>query len=118
MAANGPVGFEHVAQTEISTHPAYRCFGLEAYIGMPVKVKGALYGTLNFSRPRPRPRVFSDIDIDALKLMSAWVGSELSRRHTEEELKLAKQELEQQSREDPLTHLYNSRRHRHGSGQP
>lgn len=109
LAANGPVGFEHVAESEISTHPAYRSFGLEAYIGVPVHVRGEPYGTLNFSSPNPRPRVFSDVDIDALRLMAAWVGSELSRRQTEEELKQAKVELELQSREDPLTHLYNRR---------
>ncbi len=30
LCANGPVGFEHVAQTDVSTHPASRNFGLEA----------------------------------------------------------------------------------------
>ena len=109
LAANGPVGFEHIAQTEVSTHPAYESFGLEAYIGVPVYVKGEVYGTLNFSSPKPRPRVFSEVDIDALQLMAAWVGSELSRRQTEEELKQAMGKLERQSREDPLTHLYNRR---------
>ena len=109
MQANRPIGFEHVAESELSTHPAYRNFGLEAYIGIPIHVKGKVFGTLNFSSPNPRPRVFSDVDIDALQLMAAWIGSELSRRSTEEELKLAKKKLEQQSREDPLTHLYNRR---------
>ena len=44
-----------------------------------------------------------------MSLMAAWVGSELSRRQTEEELLKTKQILEQQSREDPLTHLFNRR---------
>jgi diguanylate cyclase (GGDEF)-like protein len=109
VAADGPVGFEHVAQSEISTHPAYRGFGLESYIGIPVRVKRELYGTLNFSSPDPRPREFSRVDVEALMLMAAWVGSELSRRQTEDELKRAKQELVRQSQEDPLTRLYNRR---------
>ena len=109
MQADRPVGFEHVAQSEISTHPAYQSFGLEAYIGIPIHVKDEVFGTLNFSSPNPRPREFSAVDIEALQLMAAWVGSELSRRDTEEELKQAKERLEQQSREDPLTHLYNRR---------
>lgn len=109
MAANGPVGFEHVATSGISSHPAYKDFGLESYVGAPVQVKHKPYGTLNFSSPEPKPRAFSAVDIDALKLMAAWVGSELSRRQTEHDLRQAKEMLEQQSREDQLTGLYNRR---------
>ncbi len=109
MKADGPVGFEYVRHSDISAHPAYRAFGMEAYIGIPVKVKNEVYGTLNFSSPTPQPRAFTQIDIDALKLMAAWVGSELSRRQTETELVQAKEMLQRQSHEDPLTHLYNRR---------
>ncbi len=109
LGAKGPVGFEHVAETDLSTHPAYTSFGLEAYVGAPVYVRGAVYGTLNFSSPKPRPRAFSGVDIEALQLMASWVGSELSRRQTEEDLIKAKELLEKQSLEDPLTHLYNRR---------
>ncbi len=109
LGANGPVGFEHVAETDLSTHPAYTNFGLEAYIGVPVYVRGKVYGTLNFSSPKPRPRAFSEVDVEALQLMASWVGSELSRRQTEEDLIKAKELLEKQSLEDPLTHLYNRR---------
>ena len=109
MKAEGPVGFEHVRNSRISAHPAYRAFGLEAYIGVPVRVKKELYGTLNFSSPTPQARAFTEIDIEALKLIAAWVGSELSRRQTETELVQAKEILQRQSHEDPLTHLYNRR---------
>ena len=42
-------------------------------------------------------------------MIAAWVGSELSRRQTETELLQAKEMLQRQSHEDPLTRLYNRR---------
>lgn len=109
MAADGPFGLEHVAQSEFCSHPAYRSFCLESYVGVPVRVRDTVYGTLNFSSPDPRPRAFSSADMDALRLMASWVGSELSRRQTEQALIIANKRLEAQAREDPLTHLLNRR---------
>lgn len=86
LAANGPVGFEHVAKSDFATHPAYKDFGLECYIGAPVMVNHQVYGTLNFSSPNPGKRAFDPIDIDALQLMATWIGAELSRELAQAEL--------------------------------
>jgi diguanylate cyclase (GGDEF)-like protein len=114
MAANEPVGFEHVAESEINTHPAYKAFALEAYIGIPIIVEGVPYGTLNFSSPYPRERKFSSIDIDALKLMGIWVESELSRIKFQEkivqqadELAERNKQLIKMTRTDSLTQVGN-----------
>jgi len=87
MEAKGPLGFEHVKESVMCNHPAYIAFGLEAYIGIPVKVNNVTYGTLNFSSPHPRQRQFSSVDIDALSLMASWIGAEMQRRDNEEKLK-------------------------------
>lgn len=110
LHANGPIGVERAQTSVYSEHPAYRRFRLEAYVGIPVRVRNQVFGTLNFSSPAPKSRNFSDVDFDALKLMAAWIGSELSRRQTEDELRKAKERLEEHSTEDPLTHLHNTRR--------
>lgn len=47
--ANDVQGFHHVAQSRINSHPCYQNFGLEAYLGSPIFVDGARFGTLNFS---------------------------------------------------------------------
>lgn len=93
LAANGPVALEHIGQTH-AKHPAYAAFRLESYIGIPVEVDGVRFGTLNFSSPVPRTRSFDEIDIDALQLMSSWVGGELSRRRRVQALQSANAELE------------------------
>jgi len=93
IEANGPVLFEHVKESSMQAHPAYQDFGLEAYIGTPVVVRGNVFGTLNFSSSIPVEKKIEDVDIDALQLMASWIGSELARREQETEL-LQSQKME------------------------
>lgn len=109
IKANGPVGYEHVKNSDINNHPAYLDQKLESYIGAPVYVDDEIYGTFNFSSPTPRPRAFQPVDIDALQLMAAWLGSEISRNQKEAQLKEANKQLQEFAIKDCLTKLYNRR---------
>jgi diguanylate cyclase (GGDEF)-like protein len=109
LEADGPVGFEHVAHSDVSSHPAYSAFGLEAYVGTPVRVRGELYGTLNFSSVSPLPRKFRDVDIECLMVMKGWLEGEIQRRNVERELAEAMRRYEELSRIDPLTETRNRR---------
>ncbi|HYQ71829.1 MAG TPA: hypothetical protein VET88_07865, partial [Gammaproteobacteria bacterium] len=51
VRADGPVGFEHAANSDWKNHPCYREFRLETYLGIPVAAGNRIYGTLNFSSP-------------------------------------------------------------------
>lgn len=108
--ADGPIALEHIGKhDQYASHPAYEAFGLESYIGMPIKLHGELYGTLNFSSSNPYDRKFKSVDIDALQLMTSWVEVELIRRKQEKcliELNLA---LERKAYEDSLTSIPNRR---------
>lgn len=77
MNTRGTVRIEHVGESSSRSHPAYENFRLEAYIGTPVIVGESIYGTLNFSSPNPASRKFLHSDIEALQLMSVWLGTEL-----------------------------------------
>jgi len=49
--AKSPVAIDNMGlDDEYASHPAYASFGLESYIGIPIRVDGKLFGTLNFSR--------------------------------------------------------------------
>jgi len=109
IAADGPVAYEHVKESEINNHPAYLDQKLEAYIGTPVYVDGKVYGTFNFSRPTPLNRKFQPVDIDALQLMGSWLGTEISRNNSEKLLIQANEQLKEISIKDSLTQLYNRR---------
>ncbi len=86
LATNTATGFEHAGESEINNHPCYKNFGLEAYIGAPVIVNGALYGTLNFSSPKPHAGKFSSVDYNLIRLFAQWVSSEITRVQAETEL--------------------------------
>jgi len=81
-----PVYFEHASKSEWQTHPCYKEFQLESYIGTRVMVDGEVYGTLNFSSPKARSQIYARFDVGFLRLMADLVGRELERINNEEQL--------------------------------
>ena len=79
LAADGPVGFAYAGKSEVREHPCYKTFGLEAYLGIPLRTQAGVFGTLNFSSARPRAGDFDKVDVDAVQLMGTWINGELSR---------------------------------------
>ncbi len=76
-----------MGESEYAAHPCYETFALESYIGVPVTVLGAPFGTLNFSSPEPRKRhIFSQFDIEFVRLLGRWVSTTLQRRLLDESL--------------------------------
>ena len=90
IRANGPIGFEHAGASDWKTHPCYREYRLETYIGIPVVAGKEVYGTLNFSSPTARAAPFTATEREILGLMGQWVGSEIHRQQTERSLQLEK----------------------------
>lgn len=101
LNAGGPVGFHHAGVSQIRTHPCYRDFGLEAYIGSTIQVNGAVYGTLNFSSVRPC-EPFSRDDLVFMQMLADTVGYEIHQ-------KILREQLSVQARTDELTGLANRR---------
>jgi PAS domain S-box-containing protein len=87
VRASGPIGFEHASHTDWKNHPCYREFKLETYLGIPVATGSKVYGTLNFSSPTPRESRFTATDVEILRLMGQWVGSEIYRQQSEQALR-------------------------------
>ena len=108
--ADGPVAIEYVGQhDEYANHPAYKAFGLESYIGVPIHVNNKLFGTLNFSSPVPHDRLFYETDIEALQLMASWIEVELVRHEQEKQLTALNTQLKRQANYDLLTGVLNRR---------
>jgi len=85
-AANGPVAFDHAGTSSIRNHPCYENFKLESYIGAPIVVNGERYGTLNFSSVEIHQHPFSSNELTLIQLLAQWIGNELSRTRSEQEL--------------------------------
>lgn len=84
-----PTSYFHTAISEIKEHPCYKAFALEAYIGIVIYVGGKRWGTLNFSSPNPKAKPFGDDDYEVMKLLSQWVGNEITQHQDETNLKVA-----------------------------
>lgn len=68
------------------THPAYREFELESYIGVPLFVDGDRYGTVNFSSPTTRVAPFGALERTFVELLAELVSAEISRGQNRTEL--------------------------------
>lgn len=79
VKADDVVAISAMSISEYKAHVCYTKFKLESYIGVPVKVHGALFGTLTFLDPDPHRPGFSESDKDFVRLMGAWMSSTLER---------------------------------------
>lgn len=86
LGSDLPTSYFHTAISDIKEHPCYQNFGLEAYIGIVIYVDGQRWGTLNFSSPNPKDHAFGDDDYEVMKLLSQWVGNEITRSKSDAKL--------------------------------
>ena len=93
-----PVGIEEADANLGMDHPYYRNQRIQSYIGTAVYVRGKIYGTLNFSSYKPYPGKFTPQDFRFLQLMAQWIGLEIERRESEQQLQTKNQLLQSISR--------------------
>jgi PAS domain S-box-containing protein len=75
-----PLAFEDASKIDKwKEHYSTKVEKIKAYMGVRIIVEGNLYGTLSFASREPRQIPFRLADLEVLKLMSQWVGSELQR---------------------------------------
>ncbi|QFT47357.1 Phosphate regulon sensor protein PhoR [Roseivivax sp. THAF40] len=86
LQAQDVTAFHHVAKSEIRTHPCYEDFGLESYIGVPLRVNGRVHGTLNFSSPAALSRPFSNKEYDLARHFGQWISKEWEHSEAKREL--------------------------------
>mgnify|MGYP000318432131 CR=1 FL=1 len=79
VAEDRVCGFADAAADGRESHPAYREFDLQSYIGAPLVVDGARYGTINFSSPTTRASAFGALEQTFVELLSGLAASEISR---------------------------------------
>ena len=93
LEADEVVAISHMKDSPHHRHPCYEKLELEAYIGVPVRVRGRAYGTLNFSSARPKEPPFTAADEDLIRLLGQWIGSALERREAERALRTSEELL-------------------------
>ena len=94
LAAEGPFAVDRAGDSKICSHPCYRRFKLESYIGAPVALDGQVVGTLNFSSPSATGE-FSQTDLDLVGMFGQWLSHEMSRERDLAALHAAHAELQE-----------------------
>ncbi len=79
-----PLGFNHVAISEIAYHPSYDSLKLEAYLGASTLLNNETFGTINFSSIEPRDEEFNDREKYFVQLVSEWISTQLDRNFKRE----------------------------------
>jgi PAS domain S-box-containing protein len=80
-----PISIESAGSSQWRHHPAYTVRRLEAFIGVRVMVQGRVYGTLSFTSPAARAP-FKPVELEILKLMAVYIGTEITREEREQSL--------------------------------
>jgi PAS domain S-box-containing protein len=82
------IGFERLPRVRA---PSYSCTarvpGVQAFVATPVRVKGALYGTLEFASFEPVAGLLSRHNRVLVALLAEWVAAELADQQARPELK-------------------------------
>ena len=94
LAGDGVLAISHMGASPHATHPCYREFKLEAYIGAPIRVDGLPFGTVNFSSPHRYSREFDDSDKEFLALLARWVSSAIERDTAQQQLASSQRQLQ------------------------
>ncbi len=92
LANDDVLAIDHVGESEYRNEEFYKDFGFESYIGVPLRINGMVFGTLNFASPHPRKEPFTTADKDFIRLMGRWIGTMIERKRAEDMLK-EKEEL-------------------------
>jgi diguanylate cyclase (GGDEF)-like protein len=122
LDAGEPVAMARI-EGAYADHPAVRRFDLRAYIGCPIRIGDDVWGTLSFSGRQARTQPFRAADVDAVQLMATWIGAEIQRQQSTDELRrlngillrykdaleAANRQLREQNRLDELTGIANRR---------
>ena len=88
IVAQGETVAEHdIDDPSFTTLPAHAEFGLRSFIGTPVRVRGEIYGTIQFSSRDARETPFTEAEIDFIRLIAQWLGLAIERQAVEEELR-------------------------------
>ncbi|MFB6305206.1 MAG: PAS domain S-box protein [Haloferacaceae archaeon] len=98
VESDAPVAISHAAEGGYADDPAYLETGLECYLGAPVRVDGATYGTVCFVDREARSSTFSPADRAFVELVARLVGRELEARRHERELEEREDRLDDRER--------------------
>ncbi|GEA12777.1 ATP-binding protein [Alteromonas sp. KUL49] len=95
--ADDIIAYPNINEHPGASHPCYSQFPLRSYFSTALHVNGERYGTLNFSSVSVREQPFTDLECDYLLLLAEWIGIELARRESLENIQVQQVKLTEQN---------------------
>jgi len=95
LAADQVVAIDAMSSSPHRDHPCFAAHRFESYIGIPLRIDGELYGTLNFSSSTRREEEWNQADRLLMKLFARWVEGAIKQRRLAERLEQALVSLDQ-----------------------
>lgn len=86
IAADEIVSHHNLGESPLAGHRAHVEHRLKAYIGIPLRVGGILYGTLSFSDYVPREVPFSEAEHITVRLIASWLENALALKQVNQQL--------------------------------
>jgi len=80
FTSENTIHINNVEKSEWNKQTCHIYSHLEAYLATVIWMNGKKFGTINFSSQTPRKDVFTDSDINFIKIMAQWVGISMERR--------------------------------------
>ena len=99
MQTGDITAISHMGRSVHAGHPCYKAFGLEAYLGVPITVRGEPFGTLNFSSSTPYGREFDAADMEFMRLLARWVCAVMEHQLYDREILASKETAERAQRD-------------------
>lgn len=101
MSRGDVVAEDDIPASEYRQHPAYLLTQIESYIGVPLWIKGEIYGTLCFSSRKTRHHPYDSLDQDFVRLLARWISSVVERLQQDTEKKVILQRFQKLSERLP-----------------
>ena len=93
LARDDLLALPDVPHSDFASHPCYRQYKLAAYIGIPIRVDGSVFGALSFASLEPRTAGFEAADLEFVRLLARWAGAFLDRARALERLRIGEASL-------------------------
>ena len=99
LKENKVVTINNASSSEYRNHPCFKMFGINSYIGVPIKFNDQQIGSLSFESKNPKIPIFSQADKDLVQYLGQWVSNFLDRLYYKRNIAEKNHQLEDINKE-------------------
>ncbi|MEM7786321.1 MAG: EAL domain-containing protein [Bacteroidota bacterium] len=78
---------DDIEDSAYRSHPCRYVFGFASHLGIPIRVRGEVWGTLSFSSSAPRAKPLKEADLDLVRLLGIWISGVLEGKDRERQIR-------------------------------